>query len=170
MNHWTTRKWNIYSARDATICTNNYILHLISPAPPVRHDMKFIRTWITVWMSRKRHRQRAFKVGDAHGVKLEIQLNRRRTCFNYCVCLSRVLNDICIGRKRVVICRPIRRRWNFAHLLRKFWFPHPTIAIPLGFSVANPNAVHHSVAGEPVVLLFVHCTVWVWSVSYIATI
>ena len=170
MNHRTTRKWNVYSARDATICANNYVLHLISPAPPVRHDMKLIRTWITLWVGRKRHRQRSFEVCYAHGVKLEVQLNRRRTCFNYCVGLSRVLNDICVGRKRVVICGPIRRWRIFAHSLRKFWFPHPTIAVPLSFSIANTNAVHHSVAREPVVLLFVNCTVWVWSVAYISTI
>ena len=50
---------------------------------------------------------------------------------------------------------PVAGGWCAPENVAHFFGAHPTVAVPLGLSAIEANAVHHAVAGKPVILRFV---------------
>ena len=142
-------------ATHAPVDTNYEILDLVAPAPVIRHHVHLAGGGVALGVSRKRERQGAVKVGNSHGVQVVRQLHGRRASFDDGIRAAGVPNDVGVRRKRRMLGRPVARGWCAAENVAHFFGAYPTVAVPLGLAAIEAYAVHHAVAGKPVILRFV---------------
>ncbi len=168
VDHWSTGKWNVDVAANTTVDANHQVLHLVAPAPVVRHDVQFARARVALRMGGERKGQRPVETRDSNRVQVVRQFHGRRTCLDDCKGSSGMPDYVGVGGKRRVVGRPIAWRRCSTLEIAYFLCANPTVSVPRGVPGVQSDAMHHAMTREPVVLGLVDASCRIRAVAKIA--
>ena len=126
-------------------------LDVVPPPEEVGDGVELARQRVALGVCRVAALQRAAEIAGADRLELVAQLVRVvRPPRRWRRCGPAWPITLVFGAKSMPACTA-PGRGSSPRALRHLGRAHPAVAVPLGPAVAQPDPVHHSVAGEPVV-------------------
>ena len=125
-------------------------LDVVPPTEEVGHRVELARERIALGVGRVAATEGAAEITGAHRLQVVGQLVRERAGLHDGERAAGVADHVGIGSE---VHAGVHRTGSrlFAEEARHLGRTDPAIAVPLGPPVAQPDAVHHAVPGEPVV-------------------
>ena len=125
-------------------------LDVVAPAEEIGDGVELPRQWVALRVRRVAAFQRAAEIAGADRLELVAQLVGACAGLHDGEGASRMADDVGVGREvHAGVHRP--RAGLLAERTRHLGRAHPTVPVPLGAPVTQPDPVHHPVTGEPVV-------------------
>ena len=151
VDHRTAGHGQVLTPDHPTVATDDAVLDELGAGPEVVGRVQLSRHRIQLRVRRVAVRQRAVEVAAGDRRELVVELDGLRPRFHQCVGASTEADDVRVGRAvHALGDRPARI--GFAQLVRHRPRADPAVAVPLGTTLTQPDAVHHAAAREPVVV------------------
>ncbi len=150
MEHRAAGRVDVDDLAHAPIDVDHRVLDLVAPTPVVRHCVQLARLGIALRVRGVPTGQRAVEVAHPDGAELAVELVRAGAGFDDRERAAGVADHVGIGGEvHAAVHRTARPL--LAERVGDIRRADEPFAVPLRLAVAQLHAVHHPVAGEPVV-------------------